>query len=549
MCANRHPAQGHRPVPGRGVAPACEAPVRGLESGSSPLVRFNDRVPDQTSPPPGPRHKGKSEPVQSLRRCLLLTLASAIVPGSGLLATTYRRYSAFLLPFGIAAVGFVIWAATAGQATVRHWLVVPASLDVIRYVLIAAAVIWLASVVVTFLLTRPRGRGSLRTGAAVVVTVALAAIVVFPFGVGAQYAADQRSLITSVFGNDNDVTKKSGTIDYGKIQKSDPFAGQSRLNILLLGGDGGADRTGVRTDTMIVASVDTRTGNTVLLSLPRNLLHVPLPPNTPLSKAYGREFYGSGPEGNWMLNAMYRLVPADHPEVYANSDNPGADALKVTIGYALGLKIDYYALVELSGFKKMVDALGGITVNINYRIPVGGDTDLGTPPDRYLEPGPDQHLNGEDALWFARGRYGVVGGDYSRMDRQRCFISAMVAQADPATVLTRYQRIASATKELLVTDIPSKLLPALVDLGMKVKSAKLSSVVFTPSVYGSYSHPDFGTIKRKTAQAIAKSERVAEPPATPRATPSQGGSATPTAKPGSKTEADAEQCAYKPVNQ
>lgn len=535
-------ARKSRPPGSDGGGVALERQRGAWKVGSSPRVGFNCAVPAQTPTPTGPRHKVREQPTGSLRRCLLLTLASAVVPGSGLLATRYRRYSWFLLPFGIGAAGFVIWAVTAGQPTVRHWLVGTTSLQVIRYVLMAVAVVWLVSVVLTYLLTRPRDRGLLRAGTAILVTGALAAIVVFPFAVGAGYATDQRNLITAVFGNDSDTVtaKKSGTIDYGKIQKSDPFAGQPRLNVLLLGGDGGTDRAGVRTDTLIVASVDTRTGNTVLLSLPRNLLHVPLPPGTPLSRAYGTEFFGPGPEGNWMLNAMYRLVPGDHPEVYAGSDNPGADALKVTIGYALGIKIDYYALVELSGFKKMVNALGGINLNINYRIPVGGDDDRGISPDRYLEPGPNQHLNGEDALWYARGRFGVVGGDYSRMDRQRCFVGAMVAQADPATVLTRYQQIASATKELLVTDIPSKLLPAIVDLGIKVKGAKLTSVVFTPSVYRSYSNPDFGVIKSRTAQAIARSERTTEP--APRA------SATPTAKPGGKvTATDTDMCDYQPV--
>ena len=57
------------------------------------------------------------------------------------------------------------------------------------------------------------------------------------------------------------------------------------------------------------------------------------------SLAYqGHEFYGPGPEGNWMLNAMYRLVPADHPEVYAGSDNPGADALKVEVSFGGQIK-------------------------------------------------------------------------------------------------------------------------------------------------------------------------------------------------------------------
>ena len=61
-----------------------------------------------------------------------------------------------------------------------------------------------------------------------------------------------------------------------------------------------------------------------------------------------------------------------------------------------------------------------------------------------------------------------------------------------------------------MTDIPSKLLPALVDLGVKVKGARLSSVVFTPAVYKSYSHPDFAIIRQKTAAAIAQSEAPKE---------------------------------------
>ena len=399
----------------------------------------NGAVSDVPESPLRGKHAASQPPRDSLHRCVLLTLASAVVPGSGLLLTRHRRYGWFLIPFGVLAFAFVIWAVTAGQVTMRHWLVGTTSLQVIAVVLVLVAFIWLASVVITYVVARPRDRrpgpvgprrgGHRGSGGARGVPAGCRR----PLRHRPRGASSRASSAPTP-------ARRSGTIDYGTIQKSDPFAGQSRLNILLLGGDGGADRAGVRTDTMIVASVDTKTGNTVLLSLPRNLLHAPLPPDTALSKAYGKEFYGAGPEGNWMLNAMYRLLPADHPEIYAGSDNPGADALKVTIGYALGLKIDYYALVELSGFKKMVNALGGITLNINYRIPIGGDVDRGIPPNRYLEPGPNQHLGGEDALWYARGRYGVIGGDYSRMDRQRCFIDAMVAQADPATVLTRFSR-------------------------------------------------------------------------------------------------------------
>ena len=83
-------------------------------------------------------------------------------------------------------------------------------------------------------------------------------------------AATQRDLIAGVF----DDNGKSATVDPG----SDPFGDQERVNVLLLGGDGGEDRDGVRTDTVIVASIDTETGDTTLFSLPRNLENLPFPP-------------------------------------------------------------------------------------------------------------------------------------------------------------------------------------------------------------------------------------------------------------------------------
>ena len=71
------------------------------------------------------------------------------------------------------------------------------------------------------------------------------------------------------------------------------------------------------------------------------------------------------------------------------TDNLGADALKLSVGEALGLKVDYYVLIDLQGFAQMVNALGGITVNINTYIPIGGNTDLHIPPKEYLKPGPE----------------------------------------------------------------------------------------------------------------------------------------------------------------
>ena len=120
------------------------------------------------------------------------------------------------------------------------------------------------------------------------------------------------------------------------------------------------------------------------------------------------------------------------------SDNEGADALKLAVSGALGLQVDYYVLVSIPGFIELVDAMGGVTVNINQPIPIGGAEGL-REPEGYLDPGPDQHLNGFEALWFARGRYGL--DDYDRMRRQRCLVDAVIDKVDPITLLTRYEKI------------------------------------------------------------------------------------------------------------
>jgi len=488
---------------------------------------------------PRSHRANKQRATATFRHSMLLTVASAIIPGSGLIAGRRRVVGGIFLALGLAVIGFGIWTATAGQTSVLHWAVEPGALVWIAVGIIAVGLLWLSSMVTTQISTAPRPLRASQRIAGVTLVGVLGFAVMAPMVVAAQYATTTRDLFKTVFASD---TAKSATVDPNKVTAADPWQGRDRVNILLLGGDGGADRTGVRTDTMILASIDTHTGNTVLLSLPRNLMRVPLPPGTALSKAYGGTFYGPGTEGNWMLNAMYLEVPQNHPDIFNNSDHPAADIMKVTIGYVLGVKVDYFALVNLAGFRKLVDALGGITVNINYPIPVGGDTDANIPPERYLQPGENVHLNGGDALWYARGRYHVVGGDYARMDRQRCFISAVVSQADPARVLTRYKELAATSKEIVSTDIPSTLLPALVDLAIKIKGAKVTSAVFGSSVTY-YSQPDYAKIKRLAQAAIAKPEATKTTTKTGTATKN----ATPTATPEPGTATDVKNaCAYNP---
>ncbi|MGH3425627.1 MAG: LCP family protein, partial [Nocardioidaceae bacterium] len=311
-----------------------------------------------------------------------------------------------------------------------------------------------------------------------------------------------------------------------------------RVNLLLLGGDGGVDRTGIRTDSMIVASMDPHTGDTTLFSVPRNLMYVPFPKSSPLHDVYPDGFTGPGDDGEWMLNAVYRNVPALHPGILGNTDNEGADALKLALTAALGIRVDYYALVNLAGFEKIVDAIGGVSVNINQPIPIGGNTDKGIPPKDYLQPGPDQELDGFHALWFSRGRYGL--DDYNRMERQRCMTKAIIDEADPLTLLRRYQKLVDAGKKIVRTDIPQDMLPAFVDLALQVKDGDFESVVFRPSEHFVPGDPDYDWLHHAVQKALGNAPKDEGPK------PGKS-SDRPTEPSGGASKEPADPCAYHPV--
>ncbi len=318
-------------------------------------------------------------------------------------------------------------------------------------------ILWVAVVVSTFVLLRPRPvehRWQLMGGSAFVGALCLA--VIAPVTLVVRDAMAQADVVNKVFTHNKTATAP-------EVKKEDPWHGRDRVNVLLLGGDSGPYREGTRTDTMILASLNTRTGRTVTFGLPRNLMNVPFPVGSPLHRLYPTGFTGPGDPGSWMLNAVYREIPILHPHVLGQSANEGADAIKLAVQGATGLKVDYYVLIDFAGFRQLIDAMGGITVNVNVPVAINGQTDAGIPPTGYIQPGANQHLDGYHALWYARGRYGA--DDYQRMARQRCVVSAIIDQANPWNMLRRYQGITAAGSKVVRTDIPRELLTAFVKAG------------------------------------------------------------------------------------
>ena len=422
-----------------------------------------------------------------------MTVLGAVLPGTGYLWTRRRLGYAILAPWLVGLVLLGLYARDLDR--LLDVAFDPARLRLVAALAVGAFVVWAAVVVTTYLMARPRSMSRLESGLGALVVLLLCVLVALPTYQGARLALTQAHLVAGVFDDEQTATIPSGATD------EDPWAGRDRVNVLLLGGDGGVGRTGIRTDTVILLSMDTRTGRSVMFSLPRNMMNAQFPDDSPLHDAFPDGFRGDGDPAGWMLNAVYGQVPALHPHALGSSENEGADAVKQAVAGSLGTHVDYYVLINLLGFQQLVDAIGGVTVNINEPIAINGNTDAGIPPTGYLQPGPDQHLDGFHALWYTRGRWG--SDDYQRMLRQRCMVNAIIEEADPLNVLRRYQALAKAGEEIVRTDVPRELMPAFVDLALKVKDTKVRSIAFVASDRFFSGDPDFTWMRSVVAKAIA----------------------------------------------
>ncbi|WP_245658687.1 LCP family protein [Microtetraspora malaysiensis] len=413
------------------------------------------------------------------------TALSAIVPGAAHLRAGKRRTGFIVLAlFGALLIAAVIYGlqflenlgAAARQSTLTTVMIGAG----------AGALAWFALIAMSYMALRPERlprKGQVVSG---IVVGVLCVSVMSPFALTASYIKTTSDLLDDVF------VPQPGGPSPSPIRAEDPWNGRKRVNFLLIGADAAGNREGVRTDSMTVASVNLVTGNTVLFSLPRNLQYVRFPASSPMHKQFPNGFNA---EGQGLLNAVWYY--ADNNPQLMGGKNRGPEALKDAIGYTLGLNIDYYAMVDMFGFARLIDAIGGLRIRVEQDIKWGGH--FGTAGT--IKAG-NRKLNGEEVLWYGRSR--VDSDDFSRMARQRCVIGALAQQASPATVLRNFDRIAAAARHMFRTDIPRDLLEHLVPVGLKVKDAKITSLQFVPpTIYTG--NPDWAKIRLLTRKALHES--------------------------------------------
>ena len=502
-----------------------------------------------------PRHRASPASRVRLRRArtvrgaLGVTLLGAVLPGAGWLWTGRLLGYVLLVPFVGSAV--YLLATLRDVRTLVELATDPERLRSVSVVLGVALAVWAVSVLTTYAMARPTRARRLPVAAGAVLVVLACVAAALPVVQTMRYATVQADLVETLFTENRTATAPRG------ISEADPWAGRERVSILLLGGDGAVSREGVRTDSVVLLTVDTKTGRAVMFSLPRNMMYAQFPAGSPLHDAFPDGFTPLGDDSNGMLNAVYGQVPARYPGILGDSANEGADALKQAVAGSLGVDVDYYVLVNLLGFQQVVDAMGGVTVNVNEPVAINGDTDRGIPPTGYIEPGPNQHLDGFHALWFSRGRWG--SDDYERMLRQRCMVGALIDEADPVTLVRRYLDLAEAGKEIVRTDIPRSVLPALVNLGLKVKEHRVRSVAFVSSERFFSGDPDYAWMQESVRRALAapgnsRPSGGATPSTTPVTAPSSTPASPATSSPTVAAEPDPgesvdvrDSCEYQPV--
>ena len=252
-----------------------------------------------------------------------------------------------------------------------------------------------------------------------------------------------------------------------------PWDGTGRLDILLIGTDQRPGEATFNTDTLIVVSIDPVTRQVAMFSLPRDTVDVPLPAG-PVRAAYG-------PVYPKKINAFYTSV-RNRADLFPGTDRTrGFIGLKAVLGELYGINIRYYVEVNFIGFVQSVDALGGVTINV--QMPVTDDNFPGEDgrARRVYIPSGVQHMSGAQALIYARSRHG--SNDFDRAQRQQRVLLSLREQADIPRLLPRVPDLVTALSQAVRTDIPRDLLPDLLGLASSIDTKDIRSFVFTPSFY------------------------------------------------------------------
>ncbi|MBW4094071.1 MAG: LCP family protein [Acidobacteria bacterium] len=458
---------------------------------SSPnIVKASTNPPVLTDPVRYPQNA--SAPMR-IKRAFMLLAMTLFVPGSAQVAAGNKKLGRRAL-----TVTFVVWGlliitlllALFSRETLLSLVTNPILSIFVIIVLVLLAIGWAFLFVDTLRIIKPVLLAPRMRGIVAGALVALVVVTSGTLGVSAYLINSSRNAISSIFASHPDMQPSNG-----------------RYNFLIMGGDAGAGRYGRRPDSIMVVSVDAKTGKATTISIPRNFQPAIVPDSSPLHKYYPKGFVcPNDPTNSCILNAFYSDVATNHADAFPGAADPGAEGMMDAASGILGLDVQGYVLVDMAGFSQLIDALGGVSINAGGWVPLSGDDPTGTgnhlPPTGWIAPG-EQKLDGNHALWYARSRQWAT--DYARSARQQCIMQAMVKQMDPATVLSKFDTIASAGAKVIESNISNTQIGSFLSLALKTKSQSVTKYTIGPPFFDRnfVASPDYGVIHNSVKDILA----------------------------------------------
>jgi LCP family protein required for cell wall assembly len=310
----------------------------------------------------------------------------------------------------------------------------------------------------------------------------------------------------------------------------------------VIGVDSGVGRSTYLTDTMIVVSLDPVAKTVSLVSIPRDMVDVPF--------SDGRKYRGK-------INSLVSYA-RNHPRQFPGSDGKGYDVLMDALGTLLREPIQFYAKVDLGGFVRVIDTLGGVNVNVARSFCDSHYSEYGYENGFSITSG-RHHLNGQQALAYARVRKPAGESDFTRAARQQEVVSGVRDAIVKGGFLNDPIGLLKSLPGTVETNVPRKALPDLADAASHVgRGQTYRAVIDHPLVKGRYDArgsiqvpdiPDIralagdlfspaGTLPPAKYLAPETSGKVAgsgvsgcRPPATPRPRSTPKPTPKPTAKP------------------
>jgi polyisoprenyl-teichoic acid--peptidoglycan teichoic acid transferase len=385
----------------------------------------------------------------------IAAVLSFLWPGLGQWYAGYARSALFFaIPISAAALLVLLWLAGGLEGALIDLLVPAVAVAVAGLVLVAGAWRVFSLVHAAWL---PFGRASFRrrpvSGTVVGLTLVVVISHLWAISVAMSlYAASDRIFGPPLAGVPGSSAPAPAPSDgFHATPHATPPTRESRINVLLTGIDSSERRNTALTDTLIVVSVDPVTGDTAMISFPRDIARFPEPDGTTFPRK---------------INALMTYADA-HPDEYPDG---GLPSLLTDLGFLLGVPIHYYAAVDLAGFARLVDAVGGVTIDNPKAIndpAYGGWTD-GRVGFR-LSAG-EHHLDGQTALAYARSRKGAGDSDFTRARRQQQLLVALRARLTDPALLPQLPSIIEAGSKTLRTNFPRDRLAEMLEVGRAIES-------------------------------------------------------------------------------